>query len=158
MKRLAILALAILPLACATPRAGTTKSKSTPGHGAIKLTITPNPVVATNVGGTTYEFPIDVVVEETGGHPVTIERVTANVFAAGGIQVATESYDAAKIQSLGFATAIQAKGQIHYHFVPRKDVPDDRLFSSVYGDIRVEGIDDNGTRASTTTTITLKKS
>lgn len=157
MKRLAILALAVLPLACATPRAGTTKSTSTPGRGAIKLTITPNPVVATNVGGNTYEFPFDVVVKEIGGHPVTIERVTANVFTAGGIQVATESYDAAKIQSLGFATAIQAKGEIHYHFVPRKDVPDERLFTSVYGDIRVEGIDDNGSRTTTTTTITLKK-
>jgi len=159
MKRLAILAaLALLPLACATPPGGTTKSTSTPGRGAIKLTITPNPVVATNVGGNTYEFPFDAVVKETGGHPVTIERVTANVFAAGGIQVATESYDAAKIQSLGFATAIQAKGEIHYHFVPRKDVPDARLFTSVYGDIRVEGIDDNGSRTTTTTTITLKKS
>ncbi|HEX3579010.1 MAG TPA: hypothetical protein VHY33_10645 [Thermoanaerobaculia bacterium] len=157
MKRFAILALAILPLACATPRPGTTKNTSTPGRGAIKLTITPNPVVATNVGGNTYEFPFDVVVKETGGHPVTIERVTANVFTAGGIQVASESYDAAKIQSLGFATAIQAKGEIHYHFVPRKDVPDERLFTSVYGDVRVEGIDDNGSRTTTTTTITLKK-
>jgi hypothetical protein len=157
MKRLAIFALAVLPLACATPRAGTNKSTSTPGRGAIKLTITPNPVIATNVGGNTYEFPFDVVVKETGGHPVTIERVTANVFTAGGIPVATESYDAAKIQSLGFATAIQAKGEIHYHFAPRKDVPDEHLFSSIYGDVRVEGMDDNGSRTTTTTTITLKK-
>jgi len=97
------------------------------------------------------------VVKETGGHPVTIERVTANVFTAGGIPVATESYDAAKIQSLGFATAVQAKGEIHYHFAPRKDVPNEGLFTSVYGDIRVEGIDDNGSRTTTTTTITLKK-
>ncbi len=157
MKPLAIIALALLPLACATHTAGTTKNKSTPGHGAIKLTITPNPVVATNVGGNTYEFPFDVTVAETGGHPVTVDKVTANVFAAGGIQVATESYDAAKIQTMGFATAIQAEGQIHYHFVPRKDVPDERLFTSVYGDIRVEATDDNGSRASSTTTITLKK-
>jgi hypothetical protein len=157
MKRLAIIALVLLPLACATPRAGSTKSTSTPGHGRITLTITPNPVIATNVGGNTYEFPIDVVIKETGGHPVTIERVTANVFAAGGIPVATESYDAAKIKSLGYATMIQAKGEIHYHFVPRKDVPDERLCTSVYGDIRVEGMDDNGARTSTTTTITLKK-
>jgi hypothetical protein len=157
MKRFAIIALVLLPLACATPRAGRTKSTSTPGHGAIKLTITPNPVVATNVGGNTYEFPFDAVIKETGGHPVTIDRVTANVFAAGGIPVATESYDAAKIQSLGFATAIQAKGEIHYHFAPRKDVPDASLFGSVYGDIRVEGTDDNGARTSTTTTMTLKK-
>lgn len=157
MKRLVIIALVILPLACATPRLGMTKSSSTPGHGAITLTITPNPVVATNVGGNAYEFPFDVVAKETGGHPVTIDRVTANIYAGGGIPVATESYDAAKIQTLGFATAIQAKGEIHYHFNPRKDVPDDRLFSSVYGDVRVEATDDNGSRASTTTTIMVKK-
>jgi hypothetical protein len=157
MKRLAIIALVLLPLACASHQPGTTKSTSTPGRGAIKLTITPNPVVAMNVGKYTYEFPFDAVVKETGGHPVTIERVTANVFTAGGIPVATESYDAAKIQSLGFATAVQAKGEIHYHFAPRKDVPDEGLFTSVYGDIRVEGIDDNGSRTTTTTTITLKK-
>jgi hypothetical protein len=157
MKRLAIIALIFLPLACATHQPGTTRSKSTPGHGAITLTITPNPVLATNVGGNTYDFPFDVVIKETGNHPVTIDRVTANVYAGGGIPVATESYDAAKIQSLGFATTIQAKGELHYHFSPRKDVPDDRLFSSVYGDVRVEAMDDNGSRASSTTTITIKK-
>jgi len=157
MKRLAIIALVLFPLACATNRGGATKSTSTPGHGKITLTITPNPVIATNAGGNTYEFPIDVVIKETGGHPVTIDRVTANVFAAGGIPVASESYDEAKIKSLGFATMIQANGEIRYHFVPRKDVPDTSLFSTVYGDVRVEGTDDNGARTSSTTTITLKK-
>jgi hypothetical protein len=157
MKRLAIIAAVLLSLACATHHAGTTKSTSTPGHGAIKLTITPNPVIATNVGGSTFEFPFDAAIKETGGHPVTINRVTANVFAAGGIPVATETYEAAQIQALGFATTLQSKGEIHYHFAPRKEVSDDRLFSSVYGDIRVEGTDDNGARTSTTTTITLAK-
>jgi hypothetical protein len=157
MKRLAIIALVCLPLACATNRPGTNKSTTTPGRGEIMLTITPNPVVAISAGGTTYDFPFDVVAKETGGHPVTIDRVTANVFAAGGILVATESYDAAKIQSLGFATSIKSKGELHYHFAPHKEVPDDHLFSSVYGDVRIEGIDDNGSRVSATTTITLKK-
>jgi hypothetical protein len=157
MKKLALIALVLLPLACATHQPGTTKSTATPGRGAVTLTITPNPVVATNAGGTTYEFPFDVVVKETGGHPITIDRVTANVYAGGGISVASESYDAAKIQSLGFSTTIPAKGELHYHFNPRKDVADDRLFTSVYGDVRVEAIDDNGSRASSTTTITVKK-
>jgi hypothetical protein len=156
MKRLVIITLVLLPLACATHRPGTNKSSSTPGRGAIKLTITPNPVVATNVGGSTYNFPFDVVVKETGGHPITIDRVTASVYAGGGIPVATESYDAAKIQSLGFAIAIQAKGEIHYHFDPRKDI-DEHLFSAVYGDVRVEALDDNGSRASSTTTITVTR-
>jgi hypothetical protein len=157
MKKLALIALVLLPLACATHQPGTTKNTATRGRGAITLTITPNPVLAANVGGNAYEFPFDVVVKEIGGHPVTIERVTANVYAGGGISVATESYDAAKIQSLGFATTIQAKGELHYHFNPRKEVLDDRLFTSVYGDVRVEAIDDNGSRASSTTTITVRK-
>jgi hypothetical protein len=158
MKRLALIALICLPLACATQhRPGTNKSTATPGRGEIKLTITPNPVVATKAGGSTYNFPFDVVIKETGGHPVTIDKVTASVYAGGGIPVATESYDAAKIQSLGFTTSIAAKGEIHYHFDPRKEVPDERLFTSVYGDVRVEALDDNGSRASSTTTITLTK-
>lgn len=157
MKRLVLIALVCLPLACATNRPGTNKSTVTPGRGAITVTITPNPVLAIGAGGTAFDFPFDVVVKETGGHPVTIERVTANVFAAGGILVASESYDAAKIQSAGFATSIPAKGELHYHFAPHKDVPDDHLFSSVYGDVRVEGMDDNGSRVSATTTITVKK-
>ena len=157
MKKLALILLVLLPFACATRQPGMTKNSASRGQGAITLTVTPNPVLASSAGGNTYEFPFDVVIKETGGHPVTIERVTANVYAGGGISVASESYDAAKIQSLGFATAIQAKGELRYHFNPRKDVPDDRLFNSVYGDVRVEAIDDNGSRASSTTTITLKK-
>jgi hypothetical protein len=157
MKRLALIALICLPLACATHRPGTNKSTITSGRGAIKLTITPNPVVATSLGGNKYDFPFDVVVKETGGHPVTIDSVTANVYAGGGIQVATETYDAAKIQSLGFAITILAKGELHYHFDPRKDVTDDHLLSSAYGDVRVEATDDNGSRVSSTTTIAVAK-
>ena len=98
MKRFAILAaLAILPLACATHRAGQTKSTSTPGRGAIKLTITPNPVIATNVGGDTYEFPFDVVVKETGGHPVTTPfspaDIGATVYHVLGVDPTTEVQD-----------------------------------------------------------------
>jgi len=156
MKRIAIIALALLPLAC-SHQGGKPKSTTTPGRGVITLRVTPNPVVATNAGGSSYDFPFDVVIKETGNHPVTIDKVTASVYAGGGIPVASESYDAAKIQSLGFATTLTAKGELHYHFNPRKDVTDDRLFSSVYGDVRVEGLDDNGSRASAATTITVKR-
>jgi hypothetical protein len=157
MKRLTLIALLCLPLACATHRPGTNKSTTTPGRGAIKLTITPNPVLATSLGGTKYDFPFDAVIKETGGHPVTVDSVTANVYAGGGILVTTETYDAAKIQSLGFATTILAKGELRYHFDPRKDVTDDHLLNSAYGDVRVEATDDNGSRVSSTTTITVVK-
>jgi hypothetical protein len=157
MKRLALIALVCLPLACSTNRQPKPRSTVTPGRGEIKVTVTPNPVVATNVGGSTYSFPFEVVVKETGGHPVTIDNVTASVYAGGGIPVATETYDATKIQALGFVTAIPAKGEIHYRFDPHKDVPDPSLLNSVYGDVRVEAIDDNGARASATTRITVTK-
>src|SRR5436190_20422727 len=140
MRRPALLFLFVLPLACAH-QPGTAKTSTTRGHGALILTVTPNPVLATNAGGIAYEFPFDVVIKETGGHPVTIDRVIANVYAGGGISVATKTFDAEKIKAAGFATTIPAKGEVHYHFSPREDVPDDRLFSSVYGDVRVEAID-----------------
>lgn len=157
MKRLVIIALVLLPIGCASSRPDKTKTPITRGHAIIALTITPNPVVAKNVGGNAYEFPFDVVVKETGGHPVTIDRVIANVYAGGGISVAMETYDREKIKTLGFATAIPARGEIQYHFNPRKDISDEGLLSSAYGDVRVEATDDNGTRASTKTTITVRR-
>lgn len=156
MKKLALIAFVLFPLACAH-QPGTAKKPVTRGHGEVTLTVTPNPVLANNAGGTTYEFPFEVVIKETGGHPVTIDKVIANVYAGGGISVATKTFDAEKIKAAGFSTAIAAKGEVHYHFSPREDVPDDRLFSSVYGDVRVEAIDDNGSRATASTTITVKK-
>jgi hypothetical protein len=156
MRRLALILLFALPLACAH-QPGTDKKPVTRGRGEVTLTVTPNPVLATNAGGTMYDFPFDVVIKETGGHPVTIDRVIANVYAGGGISVATKTFDAEKIKAAGFSTTIAAKGEVRYHFSPREDVPDDRLFSSVYGDVRVEAIDDNGTRASANTMITVKK-
>jgi len=30
--------------------------------------------LAIGAGGTAFDFPFDVVVKETGGHPVTIDR------------------------------------------------------------------------------------
>jgi hypothetical protein len=158
MKRFAILATVLLvAAACSTPRAGTQNNVSVPGHGAITLTIAPNPVVAQKVSGSTYDFPFDVIVRETGGHPVTINRVTATIYAVGGIQVASESYDAARIGSLGYSTSVPAGGELRYHFAPRKDVTPDRVFGSVYGDVRADGTDDTGTATSATTRITVTR-
>lgn len=156
MKRLASFSLLFLVAACSTPRAGTTQVHAQPGHGAISIQIVPNPVVAQRVSGNTYDFPFDVVVRETAGHPVTIERVSADVYAVGGLHVANESYDAARIASLGYSTSVPPSGALRYHFVPRKSVTDERLFGNVSAQVRVDGHDETNmpTNASVTVTVT----
>jgi hypothetical protein len=155
MKRAAILPLLLLTF-CAGGR-GSIPSKSVPGHGAIQIQIAPNPIVATKVSGDTYDFPFEVIIRETGGRPVTVSRVSADVLALGGIRVGSESYDAAKITSLGYSTRVPANGELRYRFNPRRSVGDDRLFGNVSAEIRVEGRDDQGAPASAGTTVTVRR-
>ena len=98
-----------------------------------------------------------MVIRETGGRPVEITRVSADVFALGGIRIADESYDAAKIRSLGYSTSLPANGELRYKFAPRKSVPDDRLFSSVSAELRVDARDDAGTPTSATIEVTVRR-
>ena len=156
MKR-AVLFLFVLTTACASHSAGTTQSSSQPGHGAISMTVVPNPIVATSLGGNMYEFPFEVVLRETGGHPVNITRVSADVYALGSVRVAEESYDAAKINSLGYSTSIPANGERRYAFRPRKEVTDERLFGGVTAEVRVDAVDDTGTATSATTIVGVRR-
>jgi hypothetical protein len=157
MKRAAVL-LAVLVAACGSSRqAGDTHTISQPGHGAISLQIVPNPIVATNVGGNNYEFPFQVIVRETGGHAVNVTRVSADVYALGTLRVAQESYDAARLASLGYSTSLPANGQVQYSFRPRKEVTDDRLFGGVTAELRVDAVDDTGTATTASTTVTVRR-
>ncbi|HEX7153098.1 MAG TPA: hypothetical protein VF618_16545 [Thermoanaerobaculia bacterium] len=156
MKRVALLPLFLLLTFCAGGRGGD-DTMSQPGHGAISIQVVPNPIVATNAGGGQYDFPFEVVIRETGGRPVTIDRVSANVLALGSIPVANESYDAARIASLGYQTTVPANGELRYRFTPRREVSDDRLFGGVSAELSVEGRDDTGTAASARTTVTVTR-
>ena len=156
MKRLALVPIILLSTFCAGGRGRDTVSAQ-PGHGAISIQVVPNPVVATKVSGDTYEFPLQIVIRETGGRPVDISRVSADVYALGGIRVANESYDAAKITSLGFATRIPANGEARYRFVQRHSVPDERLFGGVSAELKVEARDDSGTPTTATTSVTVTR-
>ena len=154
MKRIA-LPLLILAVACGSTSGPRTVSQ--PGHGALTVEVIPNPIVAKAVGGDTYQFPFDVVVRETGGHPVTIARISADVRAIGGLRVANESYDAARIASLGYSTRVPANGQLRYHFAPEKSVPDDRLFGNVTADLTVDGTDDTGAPTTGSTSVGITR-
>ena len=157
MKRLA-LAIALLTLTTYCAGGGSTRPPATqPGKGAITITIEPNPIVAKHVSGDRYDFPFDVVIRETGGRPVEITRVSADVYALGGIRLTNESYDADRIRSLGYATAVPANGELRYRFVPRENVPDERLFGGVSARLRVDGVDNGGTPVSATTEVTVRR-
>ena len=154
-RRILLLGALIVLAACASgPQAGTT---SVPGRGALAVEIVPNPIRATLVSGTTYDFPFEVVLRETGGRPVTVTSVTATVQLPGGFPVARESYDAERIRSLGYGTTVPANGVLRYRFAPRKEVPDERLFGGVSAQLRVEGTDDSRAAASASTVVTITR-
>jgi hypothetical protein len=156
MKQLAI-ALPFVLLAAACGGGGTDGITSVPGRGAIAMQIVPNPIVATHVSGDTYDFPFEVVVRETGGRPVTITRITVNVNGPLGLNLHQEEWDAARIRSLGYDPTLGANQEVRYRFSPRKEVPDDRLFSSVNAELRVDAVDDGGSATSATTTVTVRR-
>lgn len=156
--RYSVTFLALLLMASCAGSPGTgSQSASVPGRGAIAVEIVPSPIVARPVSGTTWEFPFEVVIRETGGRPVVIDRVAASVKAFGGLEIATESYDAAKIQTLGYSTSVPAGGELRYRFSQRHSVPDERLFSGVSADLTVTGSDDGGSSVTARTTTTVRK-
>jgi hypothetical protein len=155
MRNLALLLTLVALVACRNgPQDGVT---SVPGHGAIAIQVIPNPIIATKVSGDTYDFPFEVVVRETAGRPVTVTRIGIRVFLAGGINLHEESWDAARIRSLGYNTTVQGRTEVRYRFNPRKDVPDDRLFGGVTAELRVEAVDDTGTETSASTSVTVRR-
>ena len=155
MKRIFVLPFVLLATYCGSSPGPASVSR--PGHGAITIAVVPNPIVAQKMAGDMYRFPFDVIIRETGGHPVTVTRVSADVRAIAGIKVASESYDAAKINSLGFSTTVGPNHEIHYHFEPEKSVPDDRLFGNVTAELTVDGVDETGTPATARTTVTVTR-
>jgi hypothetical protein len=157
MKRIAVFPLLLILAACQTSQPGSGRTSSLPGHGAISLQVVPNPIVAMPAGGNNYDFPVDVIVHETGGRGVTVNRVTASVYGPGGIKLGDQTWDAAQIKDAGFPTNLPGNGEVRYHFVPRKSVPDDRLFGSVHAELRVDAYDDTNTPTSATTSVSITR-
>jgi hypothetical protein len=131
-------------------------SRPAPGVSSIAVEVTPNPIVAKKISGTTYEFPFEVTIRETGGRAIEITRVSADVYALG-LRIATEEYDAARIRGLGYSTTIPANGTVRYRFTQRRSVPNEALFNNVSADLHVEGRDETGATKSASTTVTVTK-
>jgi hypothetical protein len=131
-------------------------TRAVPGHGAISVEIVPNPVVARRVSGETYELPFEVVVRETGGRRVDIDRVSATAQLPGGLSIDLESWDAARIRSMGYQTTVPANGELRYRFTPRREVPE-AVFGGVTARLLVEGRDETGTETTATTTVSVTR-
>ncbi|MDP9191509.1 MAG: hypothetical protein M3P06_07385 [Acidobacteriota bacterium] len=131
--------------------------KSVPGQGVVAIEVIPNPIAATPVSGSTYDFPFEVVVRETGGRAIDVQRITATVSFSGGFPLGAESWDAERIRSMGYDTRLAANGEQRYRFTPRKEVPDERLFGGVSAELKVEATDDTGTATSASTVVTVRR-
>lgn len=153
MKKLLLPLLFLLAACGGSQQPGT---RSVPGHGALSVEIVPNPVVAKRVSGETYDLPFEVVVRETGGRPVEITQVSATANLPGGLSLPIESWDAARIQSMGYKTTVPANGTLRYRFTPRREVPE-AVFGGVTARLLVEGHDDTGTATSATTTVSVTR-
>lgn len=155
MKELALSFTLLIAFGCASSRPP--DHTPAPGQGAVSIEVIPNPIVATQVTGNTYDFPFEVVIRETGGRPVTVQRVTAIVLLGGGLELARESWDGDRIRSMGYNATLGANSETRYKFAPRKEVPDDRLFGGVSAQLRVEATDDTGTATNATTSVTVRR-
>jgi hypothetical protein len=149
--------LLFLVAACAPPAPQTAPVTAPPGQAALQLVVDPNPIMARRVSGNTYDFPFVIELREVNGVGVTIESVSMDVIALGNVRVHREHYDRERIRQRGFPDAIPAGGVIRYEMNLRRDVPDDRLFSSVHADVRVEAIDANGNRIAARQNVTVRR-
>lgn len=157
MKTLIASLLLVITISGCSSSGGSDTTAVRSGQGSLAITVTPNPIRAQQVSGDVYDFPFEIIVTERGGADVTIDRVSVDVTALGGLNIYSESYDRAEIERRGFATRIPAGGQVRYSFNPRKDVPDDRLFSAVEADLSVSGTDGSGSRTTARTSVTVRR-
>lgn len=153
----AFLLLVVAGGGCSSSGSDRTASTVQPGQGSLSITINPNPIRAQKVSGDVYDFPFEIIVTERGGADVTIDRVSVEVTALGGLNVYSESYDRAGIERRGFSTRVPARGEVRYSFSPRNDVTDDRLFSAVEAELSVSGIDASGLRTTARTSVTVRR-
>jgi len=84
-------------------------------------------------------------------------RISADVYAVGGIHTASKSYSAADIRNLGYPTSVAANSEVRYRLTPHQTVGDERLFIGVYAVLHVDAPDDTGTPTRATTTITVTR-
>ncbi|MFA6957463.1 MAG: hypothetical protein WC538_16445 [Thermoanaerobaculia bacterium] len=146
-----LLGLAQTVVLLATACASAPVAPSSPGR--LSLHVTPNPIVATPLDGDAYRFDFVLEIREEGGSDVSIDRVSADVLAFGGLRIASRKMNADEIARRGYATSVRAGNAIRYAISQQHDVPDDRLLDAVKAELLIEGTDALGNRTTARATV-----
>lgn len=150
MRKLAIPALLFAICACSS-------TGSAAGHGAIAVQVNPNPVRVQQGFKESFHFPVEVVVRETGGHPVRIARVSVRVEGPGGRNIGGGRWNAREIGKMGLPTTVPANGEVRMTLGPVRGVIDERQFSGVSAKVVVQALDETNTEAQGWTSVTVIK-
>ena len=149
-----LLGVLIFALACS----GEMDTPTSPGRGALSVTVTPNPIVAMSVAGSDgmYEFPFEIAITETGGQTVTVTGLNVTLKTLG-LPVFTKTYDATYLRGQNYSPVIPAMGTVRYGFKPREQAPAALFGSAVETDIQVEGVDDLRNPVRQTVTVSVRR-
>ncbi|HVR43686.1 MAG TPA: hypothetical protein VMS56_09605 [Thermoanaerobaculia bacterium] len=156
MRRAPLLTAAML-LALGCVRPAPPPASVPEGRAALRIEVEPNPIVATHVDGSTWEFPFSLAIREVGGAPIVIDRVGVDVLTVGGLRVYSTELGAAELDERGHPRRLPALGVVRYAMSPRQHVPDERLFGSVWAELWVVGTDAEGRRTTTRTRATVER-
>ena len=125
-----------------------------PGVAVLELRVDPNPIEAERRWGEIWEFPFTVILRETNGVDVTIDRVSIEVLLSGTI-VHREEIDGTELESLGFDRRLAGGGEVRYSFRPERFIPHESLIRNVEADLEVRGTDSGGRRVVTRYSVSL---
>jgi hypothetical protein len=151
MRRLALPLLLLLAAGCAS----TVPPEARP-PGRLAIEVDPNPIPARPLGDDVYELAFEITIREVGGNDVTIDEVSAEAVAFGGLRIARASLDREEIRRRGYPTGVRAGKAIRYSIREKRALPDERLLDSVQAEIRIAGTDAAGRPTSTRTTVTIR--
>jgi hypothetical protein len=88
-------------------------------RGHLELSVEPNPIVATPLGGDLYEMKFDIVMREAGGVALRIEDFTVDAVAFGTVTVKSQTFPASFITDRGYPASIQAGKYLRFSFTNR---------------------------------------
>jgi hypothetical protein len=154
MLRVLLLSMPLLLSACSDADTPVTRAVSEPGHGRVSVAVEPNPIVAKRISDDLIGLPFDVVVTETAGVPVDVQKLVLNVSLAGA-SVYSLTFTAEDLRKAGQSTTVPGSGSVRFAFHP-KTRKDDRILGSASGEVTVVAVDGTSALALAATGVSVR--